>query len=159
MTVTFNYSTLYVLPFLIETNPKLSDIFQITDKIYTSNPLHTTETQATIELGTHFHFKNKVKNFIRGDRYISIVEIDDKFKADYLLFKQSKYSKLSEEGKGIIISFWKRSFTINDPTVKMLYGMFNKEEKLFKYWEDLINISISREQEAMPLLGEQEVYI
>ena len=37
--------------------------------------------------------------------------------------------------------------------------LFNKEEKLFKYWEDLINISISREQEAMPLLGEQEVYI
>lgn len=92
------------------------------------------------------HFENFLKTlreftsyrgefYLHGGEYtILLFEIPDKFKLEYDLFLQGKYSKFSEEAKALIIPGRKQGNCIAD--------ILNKGIKLRKTWEEMLHMNI-----------------
>ena len=80
--------------------------------------------------------------------------IPEKWRPSYFLFKMGKYSKFPDAYKRHILKF--HNTQIKGAVGKVLY----KSEQLFKEWEKLLKVEISREQEigSMPDLRNAEIF-
>jgi hypothetical protein len=75
---------------------------------------------------------------------VFVVEIPEKFKEDYELFLDGKYSKLSEDAKIKILQG--RSPKSAIPKI------FNKDDSLKKHWEEKIKVTLPSGMEVWPIL-------
>ena len=75
-----------------------------------------------------------------------VFKVPEKYKEDYKMFKDSKYSKMSSEYKEIIKQF--HGLHKDHPIVDVLY----KNERAFNNLESKLNVKIPRTQEASSLL-------
>ena len=152
-----NYSTFFILPMLNHIDYRIT----LGTIIYVTNELHENDNQITVVNQSEYDFSKftVIRSFKRGKDYITILEMDPIFIEDYLTFKKSKFSMISEFSKIIIIKYWKKLYSDKSDVVKLINGIFNKEEWLFESWEEKIGQKIPRNQEAFPLLNEKEEYV
>jgi hypothetical protein len=82
-------------------------------------------------------FENYVDDYERGDYIVFVYSIIDKFKADYKLLMDGKYSKISPEGKKAVLS--NNYFSGKPYTLPLILG---KSEALKKGWEDRLKVDL-----------------
>ena len=91
-------------------------------------------------------------------KYIYIYSIPDEYIDDINLFKQGKYSQMSEIYKQKILSC-NISASVKDVSTTKLYKILHKHPSLKKYWEELIgdNLPTDTEVWSIPDL-KREIY-
>lgn len=83
-----------------------------------------------------------------GGFVVLVYQLDDKWKKDYDLIKQGKYSQVSEEYQKIfpkIMTITKNGLRRDEITLQ--FRVFNKTEDLRKYWEEKIGIRFTDDME------------
>lgn len=144
------YPKLFYQPFLVNAylNTSIYDIYKINIlvRFYASTSFVNLE-EGIKSMDTYIDSYDLYEG-----RYIMfMVEIPDKFKADFDKVLEGKYSKLSKEAKRLILKG--RDATSSMPKV------LSKDKSLKSYWETLLGTSIG-DQEVWPKLElSQEVFI
>lgn len=94
--------------------------------------------------------KSIVEDYDYEDGYVVVVyQLDKKFKQDFNLVKQGKYSKTSPEFQKTfpkIIKVKHNGFFRDE--LSLQYRVFNKTEDLKKYWEDKIGVDFDENMEV-----------
>jgi hypothetical protein len=84
--------------------------------------------------------------FTSNDDILFIFRFPDRYKEEYKLFKEGKYSKFSKEAKGLIISYSAEAY-VYPPLVEDLMGVLWKQKSRKKKLEDSLGMSISDDSE------------
>jgi hypothetical protein len=88
--------------------------------------------------------KNIIEDYDYDDGYVVVVyQLNEKFKKDFTLIKQGKYSKTSEEFQKVfpkIIKIVKNG--LHRDELSLQYRIFNKAEDLIDFWEDKLGINL-----------------
>jgi len=82
--------------------------------------------------------------------YVVVVyELDRRFKEDYDLIRQGKYSKTSREFQDLFSKITKivKNGKHRDE-ISLQYRIFNKTQDLIKFWEEKLGITFSSDQEV-----------
>ena len=91
-----------------------------------------------------------IEDYDYSNGYIVLVyKLDDKWKADYELIRESKYSKTSPEFQKIFP--WKIKITVNGlrrDEISLQYRIFQKTNDLVEFWEKKLEIPFQPEYEV-----------
>lgn len=84
-----------------------------------------------------------------GGYVVVVYELDRRFKEDYDLIRQGKYSKTSREFQDLFPKITKimKNGKHRDE-ISLQYRIFNKTQDLIKFWEEKLDITFSSEQEV-----------
>ena len=80
---------------------------------------------------------------------VVVYKLDERFKSDFSLIKQGKYSKTSESFQALfpkVVQITTPSGLRRDE-LSLQYRIFNKTEDLVKFWEDKFGMTFSHNQE------------
>jgi len=93
-----------------------------------------------------------IDDYDYDDGFVVLVyKLPSKFKKDYDLIKEGKYSETSKEYQNIfpkIIKIVKNG--LHRDEISLQYRVFRKSPELKKYWEDLIDINFTDSMEVWP---------
>jgi hypothetical protein len=84
-----------------------------------------------------------------GGYVVLVYTLDDKWKSDFDLIRQGKYSKTSKDFQSTftkIIKIVKNGLRRDE--ISLQYRVFNKSEDIKKYWEDRIGVVFSDDMEV-----------
>lgn len=120
----WSYSTIFILP-LLYPDIKYTDI--ITDNFINC---YISDNSLIIE------FDNDIVRF----------KIPNDLVEDYKKITRSKYSKISNKSKQLILNFW------NEDNSSYLYSVLNKTRKVLSYWQSKTDKKLypSKEKEYWP---------
>lgn len=104
--------------------------------------------------------KSIVDDYDYEDGFVVLVyELDSRFKKDFNLIKQGKYSKTSQEFQKLFpknVKIKKGAFSRDE--ISLQYRVFNKTEDLIKFWEDKLGVDFDEDQEVWhAFIPEEEV--
>lgn len=91
-----------------------------------------------------------------GGYVVLVYKLDTKFKKDFNLVKQGKYSKTSSEFQAMfpkVIKIQKNGYQKDE--ISLQYRVFNKTEDLKEYWEDKIGIEFGDDMEVWSIYNEE----
>lgn len=93
--------------------------------------------------------KNLVEEYdYEGGYVILVYHLDESFKKDYDLIRETKYSKTSAEFQALfpkVVKVVKNGLRRDE--ISLQYRVFTKSEDIRKYWEDRLGITLSAEIE------------
>jgi hypothetical protein len=80
---------------------------------------------------------------------VVVYQLDPKFKNDFKLVKQGKYSKTSDEFQKQFskVTRIKKDGLYRDE-ISLQYRVFNRTEDLIKFWEDKLGVEFDDDQEV-----------
>jgi len=94
--------------------------------------------------------KTIIEDYDYEDGYVVVVyQLNEKFKKDFQLIKQGKYSKTSEDFQKMfpkIIKIVKNG--LNRDEISLQYRIFNKAEDLIDFWEEKLGIKFEENYEV-----------
>lgn len=102
--------------------------------------------------------KSVVDDYDYQDGYVVVVyRLNAKFKKDYELIKQGRYSKTSLEFQALFPKTVKivKNGMLRDE-ISLQYRIFNKTEDLRKYWEEKIGIDFQDDMEVWSVWNEED---
>lgn len=137
-----------------------SFLFNEEEEVVYENVIYLLFNPPSIEQFNQFLFEerergvNIVQEIDYPGNYVMIVyKLPDKFKGDYALIWEGKYSQLSADYKKIIpstIRYTKANgFTSTDKTIQHM--LFDKDPVLRKFWEEELNVIMDNKQELWTL--------
>jgi hypothetical protein len=94
-------------------------------------------------------FKEFLDADYNGGYVILVYTLDDKWKSDFDLIRQGKYSKTSKDFQSVftkIVKIVKNGLRRDE--ISLQYRVFNKSEDIKKYWEDRIGVAFSDDMEV-----------
>jgi hypothetical protein len=99
--------------------------------------------------GEYERTKSIVDDYDYEDGYVVVVyELSPKFKKDFELVRQSRYSKTSEEFQKLFPKIIKiKKNGVNREEVSLQFRVFNKTEDLKQFWEDKLGVEFDDEVE------------
>lgn len=99
--------------------------------------------------GEYERTKSIVDDYDYEDGYVVVVyELNQKFKKDFDLVRQSKYSKTSEEFQKLFPKIIKiKKGGVNREEVSLQFRVFNRTEDLKQFWEDKLGVEFDDEVE------------
>jgi len=107
--------------------------------------------------GEYERTKSIIDDYDYDDGFVVIVyQLDPKFKADFDLIKQGKYSKTSQAYQKLfpkVVNIVKGG--LNREELSLQYRIFNKTQDLVKFWEDQFNVTFGKDQEIWHGFNEQ----
>lgn len=83
-----------------------------------------------------------------GGYVVVVYKLDSKFKKDFSLIKEGRYSKTSKEFQALfpkIVKVQKEGLRRDE--ISLQYRIFNKTEDLIKFWEDKLGVEFAEDQE------------
>jgi len=88
--------------------------------------------------------KAVIEDYDYEDGFVVVVyKLDDKYKNDFVLVKQGKYSKTSKDFQKLFPKVIKITRNgLNKDEVSLQYRIFNKAEDLVSFWEDKLGIDL-----------------
>ena len=94
--------------------------------------------------------KNLLDDYDYEDGFVVVVyKLDNKWKADFLLIKEGKYSKTSKEFQNVFPKVLKVMRNgLHKDQVALQHKIFKKTEDLRQYWEDRLGIIFDEEMEV-----------
>jgi hypothetical protein len=94
--------------------------------------------------------KNLLDDYDYENGFVVVVyKLDNKWKADFLLIKQGKYSKTSKEYQALfpkVIKIMKNG--LHRDQISLQYKIFRKADDLRQYWEDKIDVDFDEDMEV-----------
>lgn len=158
----YNKSKTYLLPLLAEFIS-----LDISFMKYLKNTYMFYEDENEFYLCLLYNFNFKDPNFtkhenqlINNELFYKLIDVDnqvlyifkfpEKYKQDFRYFKDSKYSKLSEDSKKLILKFWNKVYSGNSAVVPFLIKVkqiLYRDERLKLKIEKDLNIKLSENQE------------
>jgi hypothetical protein len=94
--------------------------------------------------------KSIIDDYDYKDGFVVVVyQLDPKFKNDFKLVKQGKYSKTSDEFQKQFskVTRIKKDGLYRDE-ISLQYRVFNRTEDLIKFWEDKLGVEFDDDQEV-----------
>jgi hypothetical protein len=93
--------------------------------------------------------KSIIDDYDYEDGFVVVVyELDQKFKKDYELIKQGKYSKTSKEFQDIFPTSVKlNQGSFSKDHLSLQYRVFNKTEDLIQFWQEKLDVVFDDDQE------------
>lgn len=89
--------------------------------------------------------KNVIEDYDYEDGFVVVVyQLNEKFKKDFQLIKQGKYSKTSTDFQKLfpkIIKIVRNG--LHKDEISLQYRIFNKAEDLVEFWEDKLGIDLA----------------
>ena len=88
--------------------------------------------------------KAVIEDYDYEDGFVVVVyKLDDKYKNDFVLVKQGKYSKTSKDFQKLFPKVIKITRNgLNKDEISLQYRIFNKAEDLVSFWEDKLGIDL-----------------
>ena len=88
--------------------------------------------------------KAVIEDYDYEDGYVVVVyQLDDKYKKDFTLVKQGKYSKTSKDFQKLFPKVIKITRNgLHKDEISLQYRIFNKAEDLVSFWEDKLGIDL-----------------
>ena len=88
--------------------------------------------------------KAVIEDYDYEDGFVVVVyKLDDKYKNDFVLVKQGKYSKTSSQFQKLFPKVIKITRNgLNKDEISLQYRIFNKAEDLVSFWEDKLGIDL-----------------
>ena len=99
-------------------------------------------------------FDNYVDDYDREESLVIIYSVPDKFKADYSLILNGKYSKISPEAKKTILQ--NNFFYPNNGQPSTIPLILNKSEALKESWEARLGVDLKNQEVWSILESEKE---
>ena len=94
--------------------------------------------------------KTIVDDYDYKDGFVVVVyQLDAKFKKDFMLIRESLYSRTSKEFQALfpkIIKIKKNGLQRDE--ISLQYRVFNRTEDLIKFWEDKLGVEFDDDQEV-----------
>jgi hypothetical protein len=88
--------------------------------------------------------KAVIEDYDYEDGFVVVVyQLDDKYKSDFVLVKQGKYSKTSAQFQKLfpkVIKITRKG--LHKDEISLQYRIFNKAEDLVSFWEDKLGIDL-----------------
>lgn len=108
--------------------------------------------------GEYERTKALIDDYDYPDGFVVIVyQLDDKFKRDFELVRQSKYSKTSPTFQALFPKVVKiKRNGLNRDEISLQYRVFNKTEDLVQFWEDKLGVVFDENQEVWHAFEEEE---
>ncbi len=88
--------------------------------------------------------KSIIEDYDYEDGYVVIVyQLNEKYKKDFELIKEGKYSQTSDTFKNVFPKTVKISKNgLSKEEISLQYRIFNKSEDLLEFWENKLNINL-----------------
>lgn len=88
--------------------------------------------------------KAVIEDYDYEDGFVVVVyKLDDKYKNDFVLVKQGRYSKTSKDFQKLFPKVIKITRNgLNKDEISLQYRIFNKAEDLVSFWEDKLGIDL-----------------
>jgi hypothetical protein len=88
--------------------------------------------------------KAVIEDYDYEDGFVVVVyQLDDKYKSDFVLVKQGKYSKTSKDFQKLfpkVVKIVRKG--LHKDEISLQYRIFNKAEDLVSFWEDKLGIDL-----------------
>jgi hypothetical protein len=88
--------------------------------------------------------KAVIEDYDYEDGYVVVVyQLNKKYKKDFMLVKEGKYSKTSDEFQKLfpkIVKIFRNG--LNKDEISLQYRIFNKNEDLVEFWEEKLGIQL-----------------
>ena len=88
--------------------------------------------------------KNVIEDYDYEDGYVVVVyQLNKKYKKDFMLVKEGKYSKTSDEFQKLfpkVVKIFRNG--LNKDEISLQYRIFNKNEDLVEFWEEKLGIHL-----------------
>jgi hypothetical protein len=102
--------------------------------------------------------KTVIEDYDYEDGFVVVVyQLSDKYKKDFNLIKQCKYSKTSTEFQKLfpkVVKIVRNG--LNKDEISLQYRIFNKAEDLVSFWEEKLGIDFEKEFEVWEGWDEQK---
>jgi hypothetical protein len=102
--------------------------------------------------------KTVIEDYDYEDGFVVVVyQLSDKYKKDFNLIKQGKYSKTSTEFQKLfpkVVKIVRNG--LNKDEISLQYRIFNKAEDLVSFWEEKLGIDFEKEFEVWEGWDEQK---
>lgn len=89
--------------------------------------------------------KTVIEDYDYEDGFVVVVyQLDNKYKSDFVLVKQGKYSKTSAQFQKLfpkVIKITRKG--LHKDEISLQYRIFNKAEDLVSFWEDKLGIDLA----------------
>lgn len=102
--------------------------------------------------------KAVIDDYDYADGYVVVVyELDPRFKRDFKLIMQGKYSHTSSAFQSLFPKVIKiKKGGLHRDEISLQYRVFNKTEDLVKFWEDRLGVEFSEDQEVWHAFDKEE---
>jgi hypothetical protein len=102
--------------------------------------------------------KTVIEDYDYEDGFVVVVyQLSDKYKKDFVLIKEGKYSKTSAEFQKLfpkVVKIVRNG--LNRDEISLQYRIFNKAEDLVSFWEEKLGIDFEKEFEVWEGWDEQK---